>query len=124
MANINLQCQCDRCGHVWMHRRQGTSPKCPDCGCPYWSKPNSEERRKRELDWVAGHLTTHRATCGRELTVTEGTTEPLESVTVTLSCAACGLELHASFAPAELAAGSDQDELARLFGRLERRATN
>lgn len=34
--------KCKRCGHRWMQRKEGHTPKkCPrqGCGSPYWNKP-------------------------------------------------------------------------------------
>ena len=35
--------QCQRCGHQWKPRKQGTPVKCPSCDSPNWQVPRGEK---------------------------------------------------------------------------------
>lgn len=41
--------KCDRCGHEWLSRDEGTPIRCAKCKSPYWNKPrNSTKNRIKE----------------------------------------------------------------------------
>ena len=46
MAQVQVMAnQCERCGHIWMPRRESTTePRvCPSCKSPYWDRPRVKQ---------------------------------------------------------------------------------
>ena len=43
MGEINIKAyQCERCGHMWVPRREEKPRVCPKCKSPYWDKPRKK----------------------------------------------------------------------------------
>lgn len=37
--------KCERCGHMWVPKGEGTPMVCPNCKTPYWQTPRKKEQK-------------------------------------------------------------------------------
>lgn len=38
--------RCERCGHQWVPREEGSPKVCPKCKSPYWDRPRNKHAKK------------------------------------------------------------------------------
>jgi len=44
--------RCERCGHQWIPREAGDTPKvCPKCKNPYWDRPRRVEGKPKDISF-------------------------------------------------------------------------
>lgn len=40
--------KCNRCGHVWIPRKENEPERCPKCNSPYWNKKRKRLNMKKK----------------------------------------------------------------------------
>jgi predicted Zn-ribbon and HTH transcriptional regulator len=45
-----LQCVCEKCGHAWITRTQGTPKICPECKSVRWNEEKVKETEIIPID--------------------------------------------------------------------------